>query len=201
MARKISRSSSRNNPRKDPPARPRDEEIMANFLLGLLLFTLAVLVFFPAFSAGFIWDDDQLLTANPQVHAPDGWWKLWLEPATADYFPLMSTTLWIECHLGHFFNLWNIEFLQQYHDQGFWHRYHIMNILFHATAVVLTWQVLKRLRVPGAWVAAAIFAVHPVCVESVAWISERKNSISQIFFLLAAIKYVRFEENGRLRTY
>jgi len=176
-----------------------------NFFLGLALFALAVIVFLPAFSANFIWDDDQLLTANPQVHAANGWWTLWFQPATADYFPLMSTTLWLEYHLGQFFNLWNIQFLQSHATPDIWTSpwsgYHIMNILFHATAVVLTWQMLKRLRVPGAWIAAAIFAVHPVCVESVAWISERKNSISQIFFLLAIMQYVKYEENGRLRTY
>ncbi|MGA3170176.1 MAG: tetratricopeptide repeat protein [Chthoniobacteraceae bacterium] len=179
----------------------REHATAGNFLLGLALFALAVTVFIPAFTAGFIWDDDQLLTVNPQVHAANGWWTLWLQPQTADYFPLMSTTLWLENQLGHFFNIWNVDYLQHFALQDPLNGYHVMNVLYHATAVVLTWQMLKRLRVPGAWAAAAIFAVHPVCVESVAWISERKNSISQIFLLLAIIKYVRFEENGRLRTY
>ena len=158
---------------------------MENFFLGALLFFLAVLIFYPAFHAGFIWDDDQLLTANPQVHSPDGWWSLWLAPQTADYFPLTSTTLWIEWRLWGM-NPWG---------------YHVTNVLMHATVSVLTWQMLKRLRIPGAWLAAALFAVHPVCVESVAWISERKNTISQIFFLLSIIHYVRFEEKGRLWRY
>ena len=209
MARKKNRNGGRN---RTAPARKKsaaaaiptqfaEDKWVENCILGGLLSLLAVLVFIPVFNAGFIWDDDQLLTGNLQVHAPDGWWTLWLRPQTADYFPLTSTTLWLEYHLGHFFSLWNLDYLQRNAAAGVWSGYHIMNVLFHATAVVLTWQTLKRLRVPGAWVAAAIFAVHPVCVESVAWISERKNTISQIFFLLAILKYLRFEEQGRLRTY
>jgi tetratricopeptide (TPR) repeat protein len=165
--------------------RTPDEELVFNFFLGTALFALAVIVFWQAFHAGFIWDDDQLLTANQQVHDPSGWWTLFFKPQTADYFPITSVTLWFE------WRLWGMT------PYG----YHITNVLLHATTVVLTWQTLKRLGIPGAWVAAAIFAVHPVCVESVAWISERKNTISQIFFLLSIIHYVRFEEKGRLWRY
>ena len=200
MARKISQSPGRSRAAASPQ-KNRDEQIVEDFLLGALLILLVIVVFFPAFSAGFIWDDDQLLTANPQVHSPQGWWTLWLRPDTADYFPLTSTTLWLECHLGQFFNLWNIEYLQRNALGDVWSGYHIMNVIFHALTVLLTWRTLKRLCIPGAWVAAAIFAVHPVCVESVAWISERKNTLSQIFFLLAIIQFVRFEEKGRTRTY
>ena len=207
MARKISRSAGRNRAATTQksaalaPARRRDEEIVENFLLGALLILLVIIVFYPAFSAGFIWDDDQLLTANPQVHSSDGWWTLWLRPETADYFPLTSTTLWIEYHLGQIFNIWNVEFLQRNANNDVWNGYHIMNVMFHALSVLLTWRTLKRLRIPGAWVAAALFAVHPVCVESVAWISERKNTLSQIFFLLSILYYLRFEEKGKMRVY
>jgi tetratricopeptide (TPR) repeat protein len=163
------------------PRPPREEELAQNFFLGVALFFLATLIYYQAFHAGFIWDDDQLLTVNPQVHDPMGWWTLWTAPQTADYFPLTSSTLWLE------WRLWGGP-----NPMG----YHVMNVLFHATAVVLTWQVLKRLKVPGAWLAAALFAAHPVSVESVAWISERKNTVSQIFFLLSIIYYVRYEEKG-----
>jgi tetratricopeptide (TPR) repeat protein len=200
MARKLSRPPGRTRtatPQKSatataavkasPRARSHDEELVENLFLGVLLFFLAVLIYIPVFNAGFIWDDDQLLTANMQVRNPQAWEgfkSLWLQ-GTADYFPLTSSTLWLE------WRLWGM-------NAG---GYHITNVLLHAITSVLTWQTLKRLRVPGAWIAAAIFAVHPVCVESVAWISERKNTISQIFFLLSIIHYVRFEEKGRVWRY
>ncbi|HEX4084942.1 MAG TPA: tetratricopeptide repeat protein [Chthoniobacteraceae bacterium] len=168
------------------PARTRNDELVENFLWGTLLFVLVILVYLPAVKAGYIWDDDQLLTANPQVHSPNGWWTLFLKPGGADYFPLTSWTLWLEWHI------WGMAGASMYH---------ITNVLFHATVTVLTWQTLKRLRIPGAWLAAAVFGVHPVCVESVAWISERKNTISQIFFLLSIMQYVRYEEKGRLWRY
>jgi Tfp pilus assembly protein PilF len=209
MARKLSRPPGRTRPPTTTgatrattvPARRREDETAENFLIGLGLFLLAVIIFIPAFKAGFIWDDDQLLTANPQVHSFSGWWTLWLRPETADYFPLTSTTLWIEYHLGSFFSMWNVEFLQRYAAQDIWNGYHIMNVIYHAITVVLTWQVLKRLRIPGAGLIAAIFAVHPICVESVAWISERKNTISQIFLLLSVIQYLKFQQKENTRQY
>jgi tetratricopeptide (TPR) repeat protein len=189
-------------PRKQiPRRRSPEEEYLENILLGVLLFFIAVLVFYPAFSASFIWDDDQLLTSNPQIASANGWWSLFIHPLTADYFPLMSFTLWVEYHLGLIFNFWNIDFIRRYYTQDVWSGYHVTNILFHATASVLTWQTLKRLKVPGALIAAVLFAIHPVCVESVAWIAERKNTLSQIFFLMAIIHYVRFEERGKLWRY
>ena len=174
-----------------------------NFFLVLLLFVLAVCVFIPTFSAGFIWDDDQLLTGNPQVKSPMGILGLWFAPATADYFPLMSSVLWLQCNLGQWLGLswWNLDYLRSHVAESPWNGYHIVNVLFHATAAVLTWKVLKRLRIPGAWIAAAIFAVHPVCVESVAWVAESKNTISQVFFLLAILEYLKSEEIGCRRSY
>src|SRR5205823_7213480 len=111
----------------------------------------------------------------------NGWWQLWFTPTTADYFPLTSSTLWFE------WRLWGMN------AAG----YHITNILLHGIVAVITWRVLRALKIPGAWLAALIFGVHPVCVESVAWISERKNTLSQIFFLLTLLAYFRFEKNGR----
>lgn len=127
--------------------------------------------------AGFIWDDDVLLTDNPLVHAPDGWWRLWVTGQMPQYFPITWTSFWLE------WRLWGK------HPTG----YHVTNILLHITGCLLLWRVLARLKIPGSWWAALFFAVHPVNVESVAWISERKNLLALVFFLAAWRAYLGFE--------
>jgi tetratricopeptide (TPR) repeat protein len=144
----------------------------------VLLVVLTVAVYHPALQAGFIWDDDDHLTANPAMTAPDGLWRIWSELATSRYYPLTLTTFWIE------HRLWGLE------PVG----YHAVNILLHAGNAGLLFLLLRRLRIPGAWLGAALWAVHPVGVESVAWITELKNVQSAFFFLLALLAYVGFDE-------
>lgn len=137
-----------------------------------------VLVYWPALSAGFIWDDDDHVTANPIVQDPGGLPRIWLEPgATPQYYPLVFTTFWLE------HKLWGLAPLG----------YHLVNILLHAANAILLWLVLRRLAVPGPWVVAAIFAVHPVQVETVTWVTERKNTLSSLFYLAALLTYMRFQ--------
>ncbi len=150
----------------------------------LFIFLIAIIVFVPAMQAGFIWDDDQLLTANPMMRDPWGLLKLWFAPTTADYFPLTSSTLWIE------WRLWELS------GPG----YHVTNIILHAFDSVLVMIVLQRLRIPGAWLAATLWAVHPVNAESVAWISERKNTLSMLFYLYAILAYLDFEDRPANKT-
>jgi hypothetical protein len=150
------------------------------WLLGLLLVVATLLAYQPAWQAGFIWDDDEYVTDNPLLTAPDGLKRIWFSlDSPSQYFPLTYTVFRIER------SLWGLN------PAGF----HWVNILLHAANALLVWRLLRRLSVPGAWLAAAIFALHPVQVESVAWITELKNVLSLFFFLLAMRAWVEFVED------
>ena len=152
---------------------------------GLALVALVLVAYQPIWHAGFIWDDDVFLVENPLIRSADGLWKFWFSTAAPDYFPASSTSLWLE------WRLWGT------HALG----YHVTNVLLHAASVVLLWRVFAVLRLPGAWWIAALFALHPVNVESVAWITERKNTLALLFYVATLLAYVRFEDTGRRRWY
>lgn len=145
-----------------------------------LLLLLALLAHAPALRAHFIWDDDTLLTENRYIQSPSGMRDIWTNPvALRQYYPLVWSSLWLE------HRLWGLK------PFG----YHAVNLGLHAINAVLAFVLLRKLRLPGfaAWLTAAVFAVHPMHVESVAWISERKNVLSAAFYLAAALAYVSFE--------
>ena len=126
----------------------------------VVLLAATVLAYLPVWRAGFIWDDDAYVTKNLTLRSLEGFRRIWLEVgATPQYYPLVHTSFWLEYHL------WGLNPLG----------YHLVNVFLHALGALLLWRVLLRLAVPGAWLAAALFALHPVQVESVAWITERKN--------------------------
>jgi tetratricopeptide (TPR) repeat protein len=162
-------------------ARPRFPAWLAAVLLALA----TVLAYLPAWRAGFLWDDYQYITENATLRSAGGLAQIWVNPAaTAQYYPLVFTSFWLEHHL------WGTNPLG----------YHVVNVLLHALAAILLWRVLARLRLPGAWLAAAIFALHPVAVESVAWAQERKNVLSAVFYFGAALAWLRWlgpEADGR----
>jgi hypothetical protein len=148
-------------------------------LQGTVIVLLVITAFFPAVSGGFIWDDETYVKNNALLTVPDGLKRIWFSlDAPSQYFPLTYTTFFIER------KFWGLN------PSG----YHWVNLLLHAANALLVWQLLKRLSVPGAWLAAAIFALHPVQVESVAWISERKNVLSLFFYLLALMSWTEFIE-------
>jgi hypothetical protein len=127
--------------------------------------------------AGFIWDDDKYVTENSTVHSFDGLLHIWFNPgATVQYYPLTFTMFWIEYHL------WGL------HPFG----YHLLNVLLHSVNAILLWTILRKLEVRGAWLAAGIFALHPVCVESVAWVTEGKNVLSGVFYFTSILTAMRF---------
>ena len=161
----------------------------ANWLLALALVALTVLAYQHAWNAGYIWDDDMYVTENELLTAPDGLWRIWFSlDSPSQYFPLVYTTFRFE-HA-----IWGL------HPAG----YHWVNILLHAANALLVWRLLRLLNVPGAWLAAALFALHPVHVESVAWITERKNTLMGLFYLLTLLAWVKFiaaREGQRWRLY
>jgi tetratricopeptide (TPR) repeat protein len=142
---------------------------------GLALAGLTVLAFGPALAGGFVWDDDTMLTRNPLIAAPDGLSRFWFSSQSTDYWPVTFSTLWVE------WRLWGL------HAAG----YHATNLLLHVGEVLLLWTILRRLRIPGAYLAAALFAVHPVNVESVAWIAQRKTLLAMLFYLLSIYCFLR----------
>jgi len=156
--------------------------------VAALLLTLVVtsVAYAPALTGGFLWDDNSYVRDNQLLHSVDGLRQIWMQPsATPQYHPLVFTSFWIEQHL------WGLT------PTG----YHVVNLFLHLLNVVLVWRVLERLQVPGSLLAAAIFAIHPVHVESVAWISERKNVLSAALALLTVLPWLRYVDTGSRRSY
>jgi len=154
-------------------------------LTAAALIMLTVVAYIPAMRGGFVWDDDVLITDNPMIRASDGLRRFWFTTEAPDYYPLTSSLWWLE------WRLWGDR------ATGF----HITNVLLHIANFVLLWIILQQLNIPAAWLAAAIFAVHPVNAATVAWISEQKNTLSMLFYLLAVLFYLRFDDNGAARWY
>lgn len=153
-----------------PGARRKTSPLMSAGLLGLLVFA----VYLPSFRGGFVWDDPLLIERNPLVQGELTLRSVWFSTD----FPLSHVALWLE---------WRVF---GRHAAG----YRVVNAALHATSCVLLWQLLARLRIPGAWLGAALFAVHPVAAGSVAWISEIKNTLSLPFCLLSFRWFLEFDE-------
>jgi tetratricopeptide (TPR) repeat protein len=157
----------------------------SRLFLGAFIVMAAIVCYLPAMRAGFVWDDDLLVTENPLVQNTDSLPTVWTKAASADYTPLTTTAFWLQ------WRLWEDD------AAG----YHLVNILLFALSALLLWRVLERLAIPGAWLGALLFAVHPVNAASVAWIAELKNALSLPFYLAAAICFLRFLENRKAADY
>jgi tetratricopeptide (TPR) repeat protein len=164
------------NPRKEATkARPgigATPGFPENAIAGAALIVIAVfLVYLPAMNGGFVLDDDLLLTENNLVQAGDGVYRFWCTTEATDYWPVTNASLWLE------WRLWGLN------PAG----YHAGNLALHIVESLSVWVVLRRLSIPGACWAALIFAIHPVNVESVAWIASRKNLTAMLFFLFSIL--------------
>lgn len=163
------------------------------WICGLGLLALTCAASFPLRHAGFIWDDSFVIVDNEQLRTGQGLYDLWFTTKHLDPCPIVLTLFWAEWHI------WG------YNPPGF----HVVNVFTHALGAVLFWRVLLRLggaRLPrfprgAAWLAAAVFAVHPVCMSSVGWVSEQKNTCSIVFYLLTLLWFLRFKGDGGRISY
>ena len=151
------------------------------FWAAALLFGVTAIAYVPALRGGFVWDDDTFLTRNRIVRAADGLYRFWFTTDPTDYWPVTSSVLWFE------WRLWGMNPLG----------YHAVNLGLHLAEVFLLWAVLRRLRFPAPYLAAFLFAVHPVNVESVAWIAQLKNLMAMLFYLLAILFFLRSDPDRR----
>ena len=144
---------------------------------GALLICVTAVAYLPALRGGFIWDDDTFLTQNGAIKAADGLYRFWFTTQAPDYWPVTYSPLWLE------WRVWAM------HAFG----YHAMNLALHIADSLLLWNVLRRMKIPGAYFAAFMFAVHPVNVETVAWITQRKNLMAMLFALATTWAFLKTE--------
>lgn len=152
------------------------------------LIMLTLLAYLPVLQCSYIWDDDYYVTQNPTLRSVQGLCDIWLSPRSIpQYYPMVHSTYWVEYHL------WGLNPLG----------YHIVNVLLHLASGLLLWRLLMKLNMPWkwAWLAAAIFVLHPVQVETVAWVTERKNTLSCLFYLLSANVYLHFDRSRDWRSW
>jgi tetratricopeptide (TPR) repeat protein len=167
-----------------PTAKPASENRAEQSRLGswkwagIGLIALAALVaYFPCLHGSFLFDDGVLIWQNPTIQSPDALYRIWFTTEPIDYWPVTNTAFWLE------WRQWRTG------TTG----YHVVSLLLHISGSLLVWAVLRKLAIPGAFIAAILFAVHPVNVESVAWISQQKNLLSLLFLLVSAIWYLKSE--------
>lgn len=152
---------------------------------GVLLVFITLAVYAPALFHGFVWDDYPHVLMNGLIPRADGLNRIWFHLEFQQYQPLQLTTHWFE------YRIWGFNPLG----------YHAVNIVLHAGVGLLLWRVLLSLKVPAAWLCAAIFLVHPVNAETAAYVTERRNLLSGACYFAAMLCWFRFEERGEKRWY
>jgi protein O-mannosyl-transferase len=181
-----------------PPACPLEApcwQRLPAWAQGLAIVALTVIVYLPVLlHGGWVWDDPEYILNNQLISdRVSDLLHVWLPVNrtsmewgvnTPQYYPLTFTSFWIE------HNLWGTDPTGAHDPTG----YHLTNVLLHAANGVLVWRLFAALRAPWPWLVGAVFALHPLHVESAAWITERKNTLSGCFYLLAALAYLRFDD-------
>ena len=176
------------NPAKSPNSNSQAIQLSDPVLRGMI-FCATLAAYFPALRGGLLWDDSSHLT-KPGLQSFHGLSRIWFElGATQQYYPLLHSAFWLE------HRMWGDAVAG----------YHLTNVALHALSACLAVAIMKRLSLPGAWLAGFVFALHPVNVESVAWISEQKSTLSGVFYLAALLAYLHFylqpDQNRRNSKY
>ncbi|HVW10936.1 MAG TPA: tetratricopeptide repeat protein [Bryobacteraceae bacterium] len=187
MRRQKQVRKSRENPVTPPAAvsLPRFRFDRTDVIKAAILIAAVFLAYSPAIRAGIVWDDVGHLTA-PGLQSLHGLFRIWTEPgATQQYYPLLHSAFWLE------HRIWGDALAG----------YHLINIVFHIISSLLLVVIARRLKIPGGWLAAFLFALHPVATESVAWISEQKNTLSTVLYLVSTLFYLRFDRERKTRAY
>jgi tetratricopeptide (TPR) repeat protein len=157
----------------------------------LVLVVTGFCIYLPSIRGSWLWDDEEYILRNDLVHSANGFSRVWitLNPLGSDwggnYYPLSTLVTWLEWHL------WGDQTLG----------YHLVSVALHVASALLLWRLFSRLGLAFAWVGAMLFLVHPLAVESVAWMSELKNTLSLPLFLLAALSWLDYGEKGTMETY
>jgi tetratricopeptide (TPR) repeat protein len=164
---------------------PSSQIAIRDWGIYALIVCTTFLAYFPAIRGGMLWDDSGHVT-RPDLRGLHGFWRTWIDPgATQQYYPLLHSAFWVE------HQLWGDSVIG----------YHLVNIALHALAACLVVRIARRLAIPGAWLAGLLFALHPLCIEAVAWISEQKSTLSGVFYLSSALAYLKFDESRTRSAY
>jgi hypothetical protein len=175
----------RAEPKVPQPSR-RNYGLFGKYAMVLLIVATVFWIYWPALHGDWLWDDDYLLEHNDLIHDSDGLWHAWFSPSDLiDYFPLTVSVEWLE---------W-----QFWPDDTFC--YHLTNVILHVCSALLVWHLLSKLGLRQAWLGGLLFAIHPVMVESVAWMAELKNTLSTPPFLLAMCAWIDYERRGKSEYY
>ena len=189
MAKRSNRRSAAVVPKSSLAAPPKEivlSERWVTLLQAALIIAVGFWVYGPALHGEWLWDDDWYVTDQPLLRHADGLWKFWFQPGSwVEYYPVEETLLWIEWHL--------------FGNDTF--GYHLVTVALHLANALLVWRLLGKLGLRLAWIGALIFAVHPVAVDSVAWIVETKNTLSLLPLLLAMCAWVDYAEGKSGRDY